>query len=75
MAAEPDEAALPEVAVELLATAAVELLAAAAGAPPATAASISAGVASLTNRFWEKMQPTASSAVSQLFPAPVLSLS
>lgn len=40
---------------------------------PATAAVISAAVASSTMRFCEKMQPSTSSATSQVFPAPVVS--
>ena len=42
---------------------------------PATAALISAAVASSTNRFCEKIQPSTSSSVSQVFPFPVVSLS
>jgi len=42
---------------------------------PETAAVISAAVASSTSRFWEKIQPSTSSTVSQVFPFPVLSLS
>ncbi len=41
---------------------------------PATAELISAAVASSTRRFWEKMQPSTSSSVSQEFPLPVVSL-
>ncbi len=41
----------------------------------ATAAVISAAVASSTRRFWEKMQPSTSSATSQVLPLPVSSLS
>jgi hypothetical protein len=44
-----------------------------AEADPPTAASISSGVASFTRRFCEKIQPSTSSTVSQVFPAPVLS--
>lgn len=40
---------------------------------PATAAVISAAVASSTKRFCEKIHPSTSSATSQVFPAPVLS--
>ena len=43
----------------------------AAPAPPATAASISSAVASSTSRFWETMQPCASSATSQVLPLAV----
>lgn len=41
--------------------------------PAATAASISSAVASSTRRFWVKMQPSGSSASSQVLPAPVAS--
>lgn len=40
---------------------------------PATAASISAAVASSTSRFWLKMHPSASFASSHELPAPVVS--
>lgn len=42
--------------------------------PLATAAVISAAVASATRRFWLIMQPTVSLASSQVLPLPVLSL-
>lgn len=58
---------------ELLAAEAVELLATAEAPPAETAAVISAAVASSTRRFWVKMQPSGSSRVSQVLPAPVLS--
>jgi hypothetical protein len=41
---------------------------------PATAAAISSSVASRTRRFSVKMQPTGSFCVSQVLPAPVLSV-
>ena len=41
---------------------------------PATAAAISSAVASRTRRFSVKMQPTGSFCVSQVLPAPVLSV-
>lgn len=41
---------------------------------PATAAVISSAVASSTKRFCVKIQPSTSSATSQVFPAPVGSL-
>lgn len=48
------------------------MLAAGVAVPP-TAAVISAEVASSTKRFWEKIQPSVSSATSHVFPLPVLS--
>jgi len=69
-----------EAAAELAATAgtvvaAIDELEAApvATATPATAALISAGVASSMRRFSEKMHPGSSSATSQVLPAPVVS--
>ena len=45
----------------------------AAGVTPATAAFISPAVVSSTSRFWEKIHPGSSSAVSHVFPLPVAS--
>ena len=53
---------------------AVESLAEPPALIPATAAVISAAVASSTRRFWEKMHPPSGSfTVSQVLPLPVLS--
>lgn len=71
------EASAAAVAVEASAAAELDATAPlpAAESVPATAASISSGVASLTRRFSVKIHPGESSSVSQVFPFAVASLS